>query len=87
MSEDRWKLLENLADANPNAMFGARAVADMLREATGWQPIKTAPKDELALLWSKKWGLQIGCWGNFEKYNQPEYSHWMPLPPAPKEGE
>lgn len=45
ITADRWKLLENLADANPNAMFGARAVADMLREATGWQPIETAPKE------------------------------------------
>ena len=100
MTADRWSHLENLADANPNAMFGARAVADMLREATGWQPIETAPRDGTRILvhtYTGKTSIawfceETGLWPEDEVYSEDGEpcnvgwpTHWMPLPPAPKE--
>lgn len=97
MTADRWSRLENLADANPNAMFGARTVAEMLRVATGWQPIETAPRDmtEVIVLCGRKdvrlgWYFApssdtFGWLDQNGKSIKPDF--WMPLPPAPKEGE
>jgi hypothetical protein len=53
----------------------------------GWQPIETAPKDVASLLFSFESGPSVKHWGGFCGHNQPCFTHWMPLPAAPTEGE
>ena len=63
-----------------------------------WQPIKTAPKDQM-FIWAKprgngKWSLGLAYWTvsgySRDAYGAPEQeeaTHWMPLPPPPSTGE
>jgi len=51
-----------------------------------WQPIETAPKDEAVLLFSQISGPAVQYWRTFCIYNQPKFTHWMPLPPQPTKG-
>ena len=56
----------------------------------GWQPIETAPREELdlILLWN---GVQVtggtaweGGWADWmHDWIEPQPTHWMPLPPPP----
>lgn len=101
ITEDRWRPLTDLADSNPTAMFSARAVADMLREATGWQPIKTAPDGGMVDIWLSEGRRWCDCYydrvtdtwrtsrpsGKLLSVPARFVTHWMPAPPAPKEGE
>lgn len=48
--------------------------------ASQWQPIDTAPKDELVRLWSRG-GEFHGRWGEFCRVNQPGITHWMRITP------
>ena len=64
----------------------------------GWQPIETAPKDEM-FIWAApkpdgKWGLGLayrnvsGGWSDACGDSAPRRAtHWMPLPAAPQPGE
>jgi hypothetical protein len=61
--------------------------AALLDANGGWQPIETAPKDGLAILFSANNGPVIGYWKYYKSINQPNFTHWMPLPAAPTEGE
>ena len=53
-----------------------------LKTARSWQSIGTAPKDRKVLLFGKD-GLSIHNWNHFHVYNQPRFTHWMPLPEPP----
>jgi len=53
-----------------------------LKTARTWQKIGTAPKDRKVLLFGKD-GLSIHNWNHFHVYNQPRFTHWMPLPEPP----
>lgn len=68
---------ESLKDA-------VRALSASAAQA-GWQPIETAPKGQLVLLWATRGSARcvIDDWGDFDRYNHPRITHWMPLPPAP----
>lgn len=59
----------------------------VLEAASQWRPIETAPKGVMVLLISThKTRLPIvGDWGLYDVYNQPKFTHWMPLPSQPKE--
>lgn len=55
-------------------------------EPGGWRPIESAPKSEEVLLWATKQKPHafIGFWDEYDTYNQPRITHWMPLPEAPE---
>lgn len=68
------------------------------REDAGWQPIETAPKDGTRFLAVSRSGSQRvdwfdtskqGTWNGRSQFWQERpkdrYTHWMPLPAAPKE--
>ena len=56
--------------------------------AAGWMHIETAPKGEKVLLFGKDRKPCIDDWALYCRINQPRFTHWMPLPPAPStEGE
>ena len=70
-------------DAMQQAYNAARA---LLREApAGWRPIESAPKDGRLIL-SGRHGIEVAYWSSYCIYNTPKFTHWMPLPAAPKEG-
>lgn len=54
-----------------------------------WQPIETAPKGEVVLVYSSH-GVDIAHFGLLyegwldENYEDIDPTHWMPLPPPPK---
>jgi len=51
-----------------------------------WQPIETAPKDKVILLWMSSAGrVEAGKWGQYCKYNIPHITHWQPLPAPPQQ--
>ena len=58
---------------------------------TEWQPIVTAPKDEhWILLYDKQEGVHIGRRFDRDDWEMIdggllEPTHWMPLPPPPRE--
>jgi len=60
-------------------------VATPKPEPMTWQPIETAPKGHAVLLWLTRGGARcvIDDWGDYDRYNHPRITHWMPLPPAP----
>lgn len=59
------------------------------QKESGWRPIDGAPTDGELLLWGGRPSHAfIGCWGDYNVYNQPRITHYMPLPSAPTpEGE
>ena len=46
-----------------------------------WQPIETAPFGEYVILSSPTSGTTFDDFGHYAKYNQPAFTHWLPLPP------
>lgn len=84
--EDRTNWLAN---------FIARALAEAAKP--GWKPIAEAPKDgRWFLAWCPKQGRHLMRWkdsktsetASLDWYTgqQPEATHWMPLPAAPEVG-
>lgn len=76
-----------------DAMLSA---APQTTEQEGWQPIETAPRDQVLLLAAEyygagDWRIKCGCslpgggwlvWGASW-----EPTHWMPLPPPPTDSD
>lgn len=77
---DPWGANARLIALAPT--LAARVVA--LEEVAGWQPIETMPKVGPIDIWIKGRGRVCGV-RHPEAYRG--VIHWMPLPPAPKEGE
>ena len=70
-------------------------MTDKETDASGWQPIATAPRDgtrvlcyapsaedRAAVMRNDYWWMQERGWA-FMRPRQP-YTHWQPLPPAPE---
>lgn len=57
------------------------------RHAMDWMDIASAPKGKEILVYSPLCGgtMSVEDWGLFSKYNNPIWTHWMPLPSPPKE--
>ena len=74
---------------DPDSANGRLMIATcraLLREApAGWRPIESAPKDGRLIL-SGRHGIEVAYWSSYCIYNTPKFTHWMPLPAAPKEG-
>lgn len=68
-----------------NAWLAANAATPAAVQAVGaWQDIATAPKGQNVLLYRGAIGrIDIDDWGLYDAYNQPRFTHWMPLPPPP----
>ena len=57
-----------------------------------WQPIETAPDNELMLVWQEMTGIclrekrddDFWCENNFLDDSELEVTHWMPLPDPPE---
>lgn len=53
-------------------------------QQAGWMPIESAPKGQQVLLYSERDAdITIDDWAKYARYNNPNFSRWMPLPPAP----
>lgn len=64
----------------------------LMQEPSGWQPIETAPKDEVIDLWcslddvryANSWWSSEGWTDGDEAYGDyPDFTHWRPLPTPP----
>ena len=84
-----------IAAAERRGREQAEADNQRLREAQGWQPIETAPKDGTRVI---AWGPQLmvaeceyrratfidpAGWYRSNQHPRVEPTHWQPLPPAP----
>lgn len=49
-----------------------------------WQPIDTAPRGTRVILLDKKGNVSINDFGLFFIYNEPGFTHWMPIHKLPK---
>jgi len=63
-------------------------------DAASWQPIETAPKDVSAVVVLLPCGLAVVAYWENGRWSSRPYSemwddlgptHWMPIPPAPKD--
>jgi hypothetical protein len=54
-----------------------------------WQPIETAPRDGTSVLAVWAYGahevVRWCGWWDANGFTRPEPTHWLPLPPPPKE--
>lgn len=52
--------------------------------SAGWQDINIAPKGVNVLLHSPRHKLpSVADWADYCRINQPGFTHWMPIAPAP----
>ncbi len=51
---------------------------------TGWEKIGSAPLETPILAIRANGQQSVILWGEYKKHNQPKFTHWMPLPCAPK---
>ena len=57
----------------------------MTTKVSDWQKIETAPTDgRKILVYSPTGAIEIAVWGNWRAGSYDYFSHWMPLPEAPK---
>ena len=63
---------------------GRAALANAEQQVPQWLPIETAPQNEKVLL-ACDGGIVIGMWRHYRIHNAPKFTHWMPLPAAPKD--
>lgn len=75
------------ADLDPNGLKNALATRPAERDAEGWLPIESAPKDGTAvLLWDGFYvfqGFWNGAWETMGMSSRPWVKAWMPLPAPP----
>jgi len=72
------------AEPHPaNDCLWQQAQLAALQGVSGWQPIETAPKGQRSILRRDNGFITVGDWGKFYVYNDPKYTHWMPLPSPP----
>lgn len=81
-------------DRDPDGVWLTKMVSDAVERFGGvkWEPIATAPNNGAqVLLRSKKGAIANGHWMTWGvgawvwPYAMMEPTHWMPLPPPPKE--
>lgn len=66
----------------------ARRLHALASASAGWQDIESAPKGVNVLLHSPRHKLpSVADWADYCRINQPGFTHWMLLPPAPKAAE
>ncbi len=63
---------------------GRAALTNAEQQVPQWLPIETAPQNEKVLL-ACDGGIVIGMWRHYRIHNAPKFTHWMPLPAAPKD--
>ena len=87
-----WRCTQELKMANLAITAGRAAIANA--EPTGWQPIETAPataNNVLAFSESGNMKIETGHWLRNMLHaakvdgEHCNYTHWMPLPAAPKD--
>ena len=89
--------LENLRTAAIDYRDWAEGRIGELREENRWQPIETAPDDYTTFLAWPDWAgcgiaiVRLNGTGDFYDHSEdlrddePEFTHWMPLPKPPEE--
>lgn len=92
---DNVPLLTPAEDGYWTPWHEAEAEITRLREAQGWQPIETAPKDGTPVLAWDEGAVCIVTWVSGDSVDpdgwydvqrlDPAPTHWQPLPPAPVE--
>lgn len=79
-----------MEEINSSSVNEEKSLGDVpadLKAEQGWQSIETAPKGYDVLMFRVGGYWFIDDWGRYEKYNNPGFTHWMPLPDPPEVSE
>lgn len=99
----RWRDTHKSGDYNPDYCGASEALAEHLKYCNQWQPIETGPKDGTEILgyvpgplggsvFTGFYSTTVrGGWNCFNptggSHGYDAFTHWMPRPENPKEGE
>ena len=81
---DEALLIHQTDTGTESVVATLQARIDELEAERTWQPIdEETPQNEVVLLLGRN-GVCAGEWGDYFRYNQPKFTHWMPLPQSPE---